>query len=85
MEIHVKTDAHIVNVNITSNVNSFTSERKFDKGITIQTLKDKLELITGARSGLMKIELFDQNDTKICDLKVQNLISMNVPERSGTF
>lgn len=67
---YVKTDSHIVNVQISSNCNSFTSERKFDKGITVQTLKDKLELITGARSALMTIEVFDQNDVKVCDLKV---------------
>jgi len=66
---YIKTDSHIVNVQISSNCNSFTSERKFDKGITVQTLKDKLELITGARSGLMTIEVFDQNDVKVCDLK----------------
>ena len=68
---YIKTDSHFVNVHITSNCNSIiTSERKFDKGITVQTLKDKLELITGARSALMTIEVFDQNDVKVCDLKV---------------
>jgi len=66
---YIKTDSHFVNVHITSNCNSIiTSERKFDKGITVQTLKDKLELITGARSALMTIEVFDQNDVKVCDL-----------------
>ena len=69
-DMQVKTDSHIINVNISSNCNTFTSERKFDKGITVQALKDKLELITGARSGLMKIEVFDANDSKVCDLKV---------------
>ena len=68
---YIKTDSHFVNVHITSNCNSIlTSERKFDKGITVQTLKDKLELITGARSALMTIEVFDQNDVKVCDLNV---------------
>ena len=72
MSCCVKTDSHIVNVSITSNCNSFghLCQRKFDKGITVQTLKDKLELITGARSALMTIEVFDQNDVKVCDLKV---------------
>merc|ERR1711963_918905 len=68
--IDIKTDSHVINVQITSNCNSIvTSERRFDKGITVQTLKDKLELITGARSALMAIEVFDQNDVKVCDLK----------------
>lgn len=71
---YIKTDSHFVNVHITSNCNSIiTSERKFDKGITVQTLKDKLELITGARSALMTIEVFDQNDVKVCDLTVSIL------------
>ena len=69
--MQVKTDSHIINVNITSNRNNtYITERKFDKGITVQALKDRLEVITGARSQLMKIEVFDANDSKVCDLKV---------------
>ena len=69
---YVKTDSHILNVQVTSSTRDdmVLSERKFDKGITVQNLKDKLELITGARSQLMTIEVFDQNDAKVCDLKV---------------
>ena len=69
----VKTDSHILNVQITSSTRDdmVLSERKFDKGITVQNLKDKLELITGARSQLMTIEVFDQNNVKVCDLKVR--------------
>ena len=71
----VKTDSHILNVQITSSTRDdmVLSERKFDKGITVQNLKDKLELITGARSQLMTIEVFDQNNVKVCDLKVRFL------------
>jgi len=70
-DMQVKTDSHIINVNITSNRNNtYITERKFDKGITVQALKDRLEVITGARSQLMKIEVFDANDSKVCDLKV---------------
>ena len=73
-DVIVKTDCHIINVHITSNCNSIvTSERRFDKGLTVQTLKDKLEMITGARSQLMQIEVFDQNDVKVCDLKVYSV------------
>ena len=76
-DMQVKTDSHIINVNITSNCNSFNCERRFDKGITVQTLKDKLELITGARSQLMTIEIFDSNDAKICELKV-NIVKITL-------
>ena len=73
-DMQVKTDSHIINVNITSNRNNtYITERKFDKGITVQALKDRLEVITGARSQLMKIEVFDANDSKVCDLKVYRL------------
>ena len=64
----VLANSHVVLISITSNCNTFTSEKKFDKGITVRALKDKLELITGARSGLMSLELFDQYDKKVCDL-----------------
>ena len=81
----VKTDSHIINVNITSNCNSFTSERKFDKGITVQALKDKLELITGARSQLMTVEVFDSNDKKVCDLKDDEALLGSFPIESHGF
>merc|ERR1711879_226833 len=62
-------DSHVLTVQVTASCSTCTSERRFEKGITIQNLKDKLELITGARSQLMTIEVFDQNDAKVCDLK----------------
>ena len=55
----------IVNVHITSNCNSFTSEKKFNKDLTIADLKNKLELITGASALSMTIEVFDKNDKKV--------------------
>ena len=68
----VTTGSHILTLQISSSTRDdmVLSERKFDKAITVQNLKDKLELITGARSALMTIEVFDQNDAKVCDLKV---------------
>jgi len=83
--MQVKTDSHIINVNITSNCNSFNCERRFDKGITVQTLKDKLELITGARSQLMTIEIFDSNDAKICELKDDEALLGAFPIESHGF
>ena len=68
----VQTGSHVLTLQISSSTRDdmVLSERKFDKAITVQNLKDKLELITGARSALMTIEVFDQNDAKVCDLKV---------------
>merc|ERR1712156_518960 len=84
---YVKTDSHIINVQITSNCHSNlqTYERKFDKGITVQTLKDKLELITGARSQLMTVEVFDEKDVKVCDLKNDEAVLGSFPIEAQGF
>lgn len=58
----------LVNVFISSNCTSFTSEKKFAKDLTIADLKAKLELITGASSASMSITVFDSKDNKVCDL-----------------
>jgi len=83
----VKTDSHILNVQITSSTRDdmVLSERKFDKGITVQNLKDKLELITGARSQLMTIEVFDQNNVKVCDLKDNEAMLGSFPIEAQGF
>jgi len=84
--MQVKTDSHIINVNITSNRNNtYITERKFDKGITVQALKDRLEVITGARSQLMKIEVFDANDSKVCDLKDDEALLGSLPIEAEGF
>ena len=57
----------LVNVFITSNCNSFQSEKKFSKDLTVNDLKNKLELITGASALSMTITAFDKKDTKVCD------------------
>lgn len=64
----------LVNVQISSNCNSFTSEKRFAKDLTVGDLKSKLELITGASCLSMKITAFDKNDKEICHLdKDENL------------
>ena len=49
----------ILTVFITSSVNTFSSERRYEKGITIAKLKEKLELVTGASFANMRLELYD--------------------------
>lgn len=58
----------LVNVFISSNCNSFTSEKKFAKDLYVSQLKGKLELITGASSLSMKLTVYDKNDKKVCDI-----------------
>ena len=62
----------VVTVFITSNITSFTSEKKFDKSLTIADLKSKLELITGGNSGSMNITAFTKEDKLICELSDPN-------------
>ena len=60
----------VVTVFITSNITSFTSEKRMDKSITVADLKSKLELICGASAGAMTITVFDKEDRQVCSLQV---------------
>ncbi|XP_067119847.1 tubulin-folding cofactor B-like [Centruroides vittatus] len=55
----------MVSILITSSINSFGTERRYPKNISISELKGKLELITGALSSSMKLELRDKNDVVV--------------------
>ena len=72
-----------VNVFITSNITSFTSEKKFDKSMTIFDLKEKMELITGGTAGGMKITAFDKEDKLICELSDPNALLGSFPIDDG--
>lgn len=81
-DIQVLTEG-MVNVFITSSCNSFTSEKKFVKDLTVSQLKNKLELITGASALGMKISSFDKNDKKVCDLDDDDALLGSYPVDSG--
>lgn len=51
-----------VDVRFTSNLSSFETKRKFNRGITIGELKSKLEMVVGAQSAFMELELYDVTD-----------------------
>ncbi|EDO40244.1 predicted protein [Nematostella vectensis] len=53
--------ASIVTVQITSNITSLVSEKRYGKDITIAALKGKLELITGCSSANVDLQLFDKD------------------------
>lgn len=58
-----------LNLSITnSSENSYCVERRFQKGITIDEFKGKLELVTGGNQATMKVEAYDKNDKLICKL-----------------
>ncbi len=71
----------MVNVFITSNCNSFTSEKKFAKDLTVAALKNKLELITGASALSMTISVFDKKDNKVCVLADADALLGSFPVR----
>ena len=71
------------NVFISSNITSFTSEKKFDKSLTIADLKSKLELITGGNSGNMRITAFTKEDKLICELSDPHALLGSFPLDDG--
>ena len=73
----------LVNVFITSNCNSFTSEKKFSKDLSVADLKNKLELITGASALSMTLTVFDKKDSKVCALSDGNALLGSFPVDSG--
>ncbi|KAG0712435.1 Tubulin-folding cofactor B [Chionoecetes opilio] len=54
--------APLVNVRVTSNVNNFTAEKRFDRGLTIADLKGRLEMMTGGSAGNMSLQVFDTSE-----------------------
>lgn len=57
-----------VNVHISSTVTSFNSEKRYQKDLTISTLKGKLELVTGGNAGQMVLEVYNKEGHKVCVL-----------------
>merc|ERR1719481_723714 len=58
----------LVNIFISSNISSFTSEKRFDKSLTIAELKSKLELISGGNAGTMSLAVFDKENKLVAKL-----------------
>ena len=81
-EYHVVT-GDFVNVFITSNVTSFTSEKKFEKSLTVFDLKCKLEMIAGGTAGTMKVAAYDKEDKFICDLSDKAALLGSFPIDDG--
>ena len=73
----------LVNVFITSNVASFTSEKRFDKSLSVAELKSKLEMITGGSASTMKISAFTKEDKFICKLEDNNALLGSHPIDDG--
>jgi len=83
-----------VNITVTSNTQSFHSERRFPSTTSIKELKEKLELLTGIAPTAMKLELrtaenkfvseLNQESVTLSDAKVVDGSIIHVTDTSGT-
>ncbi|XP_035217934.1 tubulin-folding cofactor B-like [Stegodyphus dumicola] len=60
--------AGMLDILVTSSINSFGTQRRFPVNIQIAELKQKLELLTGASSTSMELQLLDDKNELICKL-----------------
>ncbi|KAL8592604.1 hypothetical protein ACOMHN_026534 [Nucella lapillus] len=81
-DIKVITESFL-NVTVTSNINSFGSEKRFAKDLTVATLKDKLELVTGGSAGSMNLTVFDKDNKLVCSLDNNDALLGSYPIDSG--
>ncbi|XP_014667828.1 PREDICTED: tubulin-folding cofactor B-like [Priapulus caudatus] len=73
----------VVKLTVTSSVNSFGSERRFEKDLTIQSLKEKLELLTGSTAANMKLKLYSKDDKLIVDIDSSSALLGSYPVEDG--
>lgn len=71
--------ADMVNLQISSTISQFGSEKRFEKNILISALKGKLELITGVTSGWMEVELYNENNVLISKLTDDKMLGYYSP------
>ncbi len=60
--------AHVVNVDVSSTLTSFVSNKRFQKDLTIAALKSKLELVSGVTAASMKLEVYNSDNQLLCVL-----------------
>lgn len=67
MATYTVVTSDFINLSITtSGPQSPFIERRFQKSITIDEFKGKLELLTGGNQSSMKLEVYDKNNTLVC-------------------
>ncbi|KAL0117181.1 hypothetical protein PUN28_010192 [Cardiocondyla obscurior] len=73
-----------LNLSITnSGQESSWVERRFQKGITIQEFKGKLELLTGGNPATMTVEVYNKNDKLVCKLEEEERLLGSYPIDDG--
>jgi len=69
----------LVNVRITTNLSSFASEKRYDRGLTIAEVKGRLELVTGASPGTMILDLYDDKDKLVGSINQNDALLGSFP------
>ncbi|NP_001084689.1 uncharacterized protein LOC414650 [Xenopus laevis] len=82
-----------VTVRISSSLNSFTAEKRLDRGLTLAELKCKLELVVGSPASCMDLQLYgtenafllnlDQDDALLGSYPVDDGCRIHVIDKSG--
>ncbi|XP_038075221.1 tubulin-folding cofactor B-like [Patiria miniata] len=75
--------ASYVNLQITSTLNNFPSEKRFQKDVTIGTLKGKLEMVTGSVSASMELQLFNKDGQLVVIMSDDNALLGSYPVEDG--
>lgn len=73
----------LVSVLVTSTANRYGVERRFERGMSIATLKSKLELITGASAHSVKLSLFTAENKLVCTLDNDESLLGSYPVDDG--
>ncbi|XP_077578221.1 tubulin-folding cofactor B [Stigmatopora nigra] len=68
-----------VNVRLTTTISSFEVKRRFDRGISIADLKGKLEMVVGAPSSSMDLELYSTSDKLLQKMEDDNALLGSYP------
>ncbi|XP_027711167.1 tubulin-folding cofactor B [Vombatus ursinus] len=89
----VGVSAPTVTVFISSSLNSFRSEKRYNRGLTLAEFKCKLELVVGSPASCMDLELYsaddrfcmklDQDDALLGSYPVDDGCRIHVIDRSG--
>lgn len=73
----------IVTLLISSSLNTFTAEKRLDRGFTLAELKCKLELVVGSPASCMDLQLFSADNTFVQNLDQDDALLGSYPVDDG--
>ncbi|KAM4642614.1 tubulin-folding cofactor B [Discoglossus pictus] len=75
--------APTVTVQISSSLNSFTAEKRLDRGLTLAEMKCKLELVVGSPASCMDLQLFSADNNFLLNLDRDDALLGSYPVDTG--